>query len=84
MTDPDDAARKQDIADAAFHPEQGIHTCGYCHASVPYLVVPNLKTGELVTIAVEKWDRPDCPVDDPNKPCPFLASSWDDPDDTDG
>jgi hypothetical protein len=77
LTDQSDDARKRIIADHAFNPEQGVHTCRDCGASVPYVVVPNLKTGELVTVAVGKWERPDCPVDDPHKPCPFLAASWD-------
>lgn len=75
--DQTDDERKRNIADAAFHPETGFRTCKYCDARVPWVQVPNTKTGELVTIAESAWPRPDdCPVD-PDKPCPFLAQDPD-------
>jgi hypothetical protein len=84
MTDQNDHARKRNIADAAFHTETGVRICKHCGARVPYQVVPNTETGELVTGAITTWPRPDdCPVD-PDKPCPFLAQDPDDLDDTDG
>ncbi|CFS57045.1 phiRv1 phage protein [Mycobacterium tuberculosis] len=41
---------------------------------MPYIILPNLQTGEPVMgVADNKWKRANCPVD-VGKPCPFLIA----------
>lgn len=65
---------KRRIADMAFNADVGMATCKRCGDAVPYIILPNLQTGEPVMgVADNKWKRANCPVD-VGKPCPFLIA----------
>lgn len=71
---PDHAELRRRIADMAFNADVGMATCKRCGDAVPYIILPNLQTGEPVMgVADNKWKRANCPVD-VGKPCPFLIA----------
>lgn len=45
---PDHAELRRRIADMAFNADVGMATCKRCGDAVPYIILPNLQTGEPV------------------------------------